>query len=131
VYSQIGLVMLIGLISKNGILIVDFTNQLRDRGMEKVQAVADASARRLRPILMTSAATVLGAVPLAVATGAGAESRSAIGWVVVGGVAIGTLFTLFVIPVAYTYIVGDRQRIVEEGAGGAAAVPPGAPAAKA
>jgi len=121
VYSQIGLVMLIGLISKNGILIVDFTNQLRDRGMEKVQAVADASARRLRPILMTSAATVLGAVPLAVATGAGAESRSA----------IGTLFTLFVIPVAYTYIVGDRQRIVEEGAGGAAAVPPGAPAAKA
>jgi len=131
VYSQIGLVMLIGLISKNGILIVDFTNQLRDRGMEKVQAVADASARRLRPILMTSAATVLGAVPLAVATGAGAESRSAIGWVVVGGVAIGTLFTLFVIPVAYTYIVGDRQRIVEEGAGGAAAVPPGAPASRA
>jgi multidrug efflux pump len=130
VYSQIGLVMLIGLITKNGILIVDFTNQLRDRGMEKLQAVAEASALRLRPILMTSAATVLGAMPLAIATGAGAESRSAIGWVVVGGVSIGTLFTLFVIPVAYTYIVGDRTRLVEEGAGGAAA-PSAAPAAKA
>ncbi|HXV11736.1 MAG TPA: efflux RND transporter permease subunit [Burkholderiales bacterium] len=131
VYSQIGLVMLIGLITKNGILIVDFANQLRDRGEEKLKAVADASALRLRPILMTSAATVLGAVPLATATGAGAESRTAIGWVIVGGVAIGTLFTLFVIPVAYTYIVGERIRIVEEGAGGAAAAPPGAPAAKA
>ena len=131
VYSQIGLVMLIGLITKNGILIVDFTNQLRDRGVEKLRAVAEASALRLRPILMTSAATVLGAVPLAIATGAGAEARSAIGWVVVGGVSIGTLFTLFVIPVAYTYIVGDRTQIVEEGAGGAAAAPPGAPAAKA
>ncbi len=131
VYSQIGLVMLIGLITKNGILIVDFTNQLRDRGMEKLQALAEASALRLRPILMTSAATVLGAVPLAIATGAGAESRSAIGWVIVGGVSIGTLFTLFVIPVAYTYIVGERQRISEEVAGGAAAAPPGAPASRA
>ena len=131
VYSQIGLVMLIGLITKNGILIVDFTNQLRDRGMEKLQAVAEASALRLRPILMTSAATVLGAVPLALAAGAGAESRSAIGWVIVGGVSIGTFFTLFVIPVAYTFIVGERQRIIEEGAGGATAVPPGAPASRA
>jgi len=131
VYSQIGLVMLIGLITKNGILIVDFTNQLRDRGMEKLQAVAEASALRLRPILMTSAATILGAVPLALAVGAGAESRSAIGWVIVGGVSVGTFFTLFVIPVAYTFIVGERQRIIEEGTGGAAAVPPGAPASRA
>lgn len=114
VYSQIGLVMLIGLITKNGILIVEFTNQLRDRGMEKLEALAEASALRLRPILMTSAATVLGAVPLAVAAGAGAESRSAIGWVIVGGMSLGTLFTLFVIPVAYTYIVGERKLLPAE-----------------
>jgi multidrug efflux pump len=109
VYSQIGLVMLIGLITKNGILIVEFANQLRDRGHERLEALVEACTLRLRPILMTTAATILGAVPLAIATGAGAESRSAIGWVVVGGMAIGTLFTLFVIPVAYTYIVGERR----------------------
>jgi multidrug efflux pump len=117
VYSQIGLVMLIGLITKNGILIVEFTNQLRDRGMEKLEALTEASALRLRPILMTSAATVLGAVPLAVAAGAGAESRSAIGWVIVGGMSLGTLFTLFVIPVAYTYIVGERKLLSAEAEG--------------
>jgi multidrug efflux pump len=131
VYSQIGLVMLIGLITKNGILIVDFTNQLRDRGQEKLEALIEASVLRLRPILMTSAATVLGAVPLAIAVGAGAESRSAIGWVVVGGLSIGTLFTLFVIPVAYTFIMGEHQRIIEEGAGGAAVPPAGVPASRA
>jgi multidrug efflux pump len=108
VYSQIGLVMLIGLITKNGILIVEFANQLRDQGREKIEALVEACALRLRPILMTTLATVLGAVPLATAVGAGAESRSAIGWVIVGGMSFGTLFTLFVIPVAYTYIVGDR-----------------------
>ncbi|MBX9902741.1 MAG: efflux RND transporter permease subunit [Burkholderiales bacterium] len=115
VYSQIGLVMLIGLITKNGILIVEFANQLRDQGREKIEALAEACALRLRPILMTTLATVLGAVPLAVATGAGAESRSAIGWVIVGGMSFGTLFTLFVIPVAYTYIVGDRALPEAEG----------------
>ncbi len=109
VYSQIGLVMLIGLITKNGILIVEFANQLRDRGRERTEALVEACTLRLRPILMTTAATILGAVPLALATGAGAESRSAIGWVVVGGMAIGTLFTLFVVPVAYTYIAGERK----------------------
>jgi multidrug efflux pump len=118
VYSQIGLVMLIGLITKNGILIVEFTNQLRDRGMGKLEALIQASCLRLRPILMTSAATVLGAVPLAVMTGAGSESRSAIGWVIVGGISLGTLFTLFIIPVAYTYIVGERQFVIDEEAGG-------------
>jgi multidrug efflux pump len=117
VYSQIGLVMLIGLITKNGILIVDFTNRLRDEGREKIEALIEASALRLRPILMTTLATVLGAVPLAVATGAGAESRSAIGWVVVGGMTLGTLFTLFVIPVAYTYLVGERRVAVADEAG--------------
>ncbi|OGA48406.1 MAG: multidrug transporter AcrB [Betaproteobacteria bacterium RIFCSPLOWO2_12_FULL_62_58] len=136
VYSQIGLVMLIGLITKNGILIVEFTNQLRDRGMEKIEALIEASALRLRPILMTSAATILGTVPLAVAAGAGAESRSAIGWVVVGGMTLGTLFTLYVIPTAYTFIVGERALIAEEdargagAAGGAAAPPTRAPASK-
>jgi multidrug efflux pump len=128
VYSQIGLVMLIGLITKNGILIVEFTNQLRERGMEKIEALVQASALRLRPILMTSAATALGAVPLAIATGAGAESRSAIGWVIVGGISIGTLFTLFVVPVAYTYIVGERRAAGDDaaasGAAGGAVAPP-------
>jgi multidrug efflux pump len=86
--------------------------------MAKLEALVEASCLRLRPILMTSAATVLGAVPLAISTGAGAESRSAIGWVIVGGMAIGTLFTLFVIPVAYTYIVGERQLDPGEEVGG-------------
>jgi len=104
VYSQIGLVMLVGLITKHGILIVEFSNQLRERGMEMYAAVAEASALRLRPILMTTAAMVLGAVPLAFAAGAGAESRHPIGWVIVGGLLVGTLFTLFVIPVAYTFL---------------------------
>ena len=122
VYSQIGLVMLIGLITKNGILIVEFTNQLRDRGMGKLEALIEASSLRLRPILMTSAATVLGAVPLAVMTGAGSESRSAIGWVIVGGISLGTLFTLFIIPVAYTYIVGERQLASGDEPGGGTVV---------
>jgi multidrug efflux pump len=108
VYSQIGLVMLIGLITKNGILIVEFANQLRDQGRSKIEALVEASALRLRPILMTTAATVLGAVPLALAVGAGSESRAAIGWVIVGGMSVGTLFTLFMIPVAYPFIMGER-----------------------
>ena len=114
VYSQIGLVMLIGLITKHGILIVEFANQLRDRGMEKFEAVIEAATLRLRPILMTTAAMVLGAVPLAFSTGAGAESRQPIGWVIVGGLVVGTLFTLFVIPTAYTLLVGKRRKVEEE-----------------
>ncbi len=121
VYSQIGLVMLIGLITKNGILIVEFTNQLRDQGRERIAALVEACSLRLRPILMTTAATVLGAVPLAIATGAGAESRSAIGWVIVGGMSLGTLFTLFVVPVAYTFIVGARKSADETQPASAAA----------
>lgn len=130
VYSEIGLVMLVGLITKNGILIVEFANQLRDRGMAKIEALIEASCLRLRPILMTTAATVLGAVPLAVSGGAGSESRSAIGWVIVGGMTLGTLFTLFIIPVAYTYIVGERQLPADSEAGGAVAPPGHAPAGK-
>ena len=104
VYTQIGLITLIGLITKNGILIVEFSNQLREQGRELVEAVIEAAALRLRPVLMTSAATVLGALPLALAAGAGAESRQAIGWVIVGGMTFGTVFTLFVIPAAYTLL---------------------------
>ena len=109
VYSQIGLIMLVGLITKHGILIVEFANQLRERGKPKVEAVIEAASLRLRPILMTTAAMVLGAVPLALASGAGAESRSPIGWVIVGGLLLGTLLTLFVIPVAYTLLTRDRK----------------------
>jgi len=102
VYSQIGLITLVGLITKHGILIVEFTNQLREEGMEIVDALVKASAQRLRPILMTTGAMVLGAVPLALATGAGAETRSQIGWVIVGGMSLGTLLTIFVVPTMYT-----------------------------
>jgi len=105
VYSQIGLVMLVGLITKNGILIVEFSNQLRRRGKQKLEAVIEASTLRLRPILMTTLATVLGALPLALSTGAGAEARRAIGWVIVGGMTLGTLLTLFIIPTIYTVLV--------------------------
>jgi multidrug efflux pump len=104
IYSQVGLVTLIGLITKHGILIVEFANQLRAKGQPLREAVIEAAALRLRPILMTTGAMVLGAVPLALATGAGAESRQDIGWVIVGGLLVGTLFTLFVIPVVYTYL---------------------------
>jgi multidrug efflux pump len=104
VYSQIGLITLVGLITKHGILIVEFSNQLRQQGRETMQAVVEAAALRLRPILMTTGAMVLGAVPLAIATGAGAESRRQIGWVIVGGMTVGTLLTIFVVPTMYTLL---------------------------
>ena len=102
VYSQIGLITLVGLITKHGILIVEFTNQLRGQGMDMIDALVKASAQRLRPILMTTGAMVLGAIPLALAHGAGAESRIQIGWVIVGGMSLGTLLTVFVVPTMYT-----------------------------
>lgn len=104
VYSQIGIIMLIGLIAKNAILIVEFANQLRDGGQTVLEAVTDAAVIRLRPILMTSIATVFGAWPLAFASGAGAESRSALGWVIVGGMSFATLLSLFVVPVLYNLL---------------------------
>jgi multidrug efflux pump len=104
VYSQIGLVMLVGLITKHGILIVEFANQLQERGMQLKEAVVESATLRLRPILMTTSAMVLGALPLAYSVGAGAESRRAIGWVIVGGLLLGTFLTLFVIPTAYTLL---------------------------
>ena len=110
VYSQIGLVMLIGLITKHGILIVEFANQLRDKGMQAGEAVIEAATLRLRPILMTTGAMVLGALPLALAKGAGAEARQPIGWVIVGGLLLGTVFTLFVIPTAYMLLSGRKRK---------------------
>ena len=102
VFSQIGLITLVGLITKHGILIVEFSNQLRMQGKGVLEAVTEAATLRLRPILMTTGAMVLGAVPLALATGAGAESRQQIGWVIVGGMTVGTLLTIFVVPTIYT-----------------------------
>ncbi|MCY7316437.1 MAG: efflux RND transporter permease subunit [Rubrivivax sp.] len=102
VFSQIGLITLVGLISKHGILIVEFANQLRKQGVDVRDAVMQSASLRLRPILMTTGAMVLGALPLALATGAGAESRQQIGWVIVGGMSLGTLLTIFVVPTIYT-----------------------------
>jgi multidrug efflux pump len=104
VFSQIGMILLIGLMAKNGILVVEFANQLRDRGMTVRDAVLEASVVRLRPILMTSIATVLGAVPLAMATGAGAESRQALGVVIVGGITLSTFVTLYAVPALYVLL---------------------------
>jgi len=104
VFSQIGLITLVGLITKHGILIVEFANQLREQGVEKMEAVKRSSALRLRPILMTTGAMVLGAIPLALASGAGAESRQQIGWVIVGGMSVGTLLTIFVVPTMYSLL---------------------------
>ena len=109
IYSQVGLVTLVGLITKNGILIVEFANQLQEQGRSRLEAVIEASALRLRPILMTTSAMVLGAVPLAMAAGAGAESRNQIGLVIVGGLVLGTLLTLFVVPTVYTLLARDRS----------------------
>ena len=108
IYTQIGLVTLVGLISKHGILMVEFANQLRKSGHEKTSAIVRAAKIRLRPILMTTAAMVLGALPLAIASGAGAESRHQIGMVIIGGMLFGTLFTLFVIPTVYTYLTAKK-----------------------
>ncbi len=101
IYSEIGIILLIGLMAKNGILIVEFANQLRDEGRSVREAVLEGSVLRFRPIVMTVVSTILGAVPLAIATGAGAESRSAIGIVVIGGLGFASLLTLYVTPVLY------------------------------
>lgn len=112
-YSQIGLIALIGIITKNGILITEFANQQREQGLALMDAVVEASVLRLRPILMTSLAMILGCLPLALASGAGAESRQQIGWVIVGGMTFGTILTLFVVPTVYTYIVRTLPHKVE------------------
>lgn len=110
IYSQVGLVTLIGLIAKNGILVVEFANKMQERGTAKLEAVTEAALTRLRPILMTSVATVAGHFPLTLVSGAGAEARNSIGLVLVGGMAIGTLLSLFVIPSVYMLIAKDLQK---------------------
>ncbi|MCK6451337.1 MAG: efflux RND transporter permease subunit [Alphaproteobacteria bacterium] len=106
IYSQIGMVMLVGIVAKNGILIVEFANQLRDRGKRIIDAVSEAAQTRLRPILMTSISTAIGALPLAMGSGAGFESRQAIAIVIIGGVCFATLLTLFIIPAIYLLLAG-------------------------
>jgi len=108
IYSQIGIIMLIGLVAKNGILIVEFANQKQETGIDKFTAIREASIQRLRPILMTSVSTILGLVPLAFATGEGANGRIAMGISVVGGMLISTFLTMFIVPAVYTYISTNR-----------------------
>ena len=102
--------MLVGLVTKNGILIVEFANQKREQGVPRLQAVLDASAQRLRPILMTSLATALGALPIAMSLGAAATSRIPLGLVIVGGITFSLLLTLLVIPAVYTYFSGKHKK---------------------
>ena len=126
VYSQIGLITLVGLITKHGILIVEFANQRQEAGLRPLEAVIEAAVLRLRPILMTTGAMVFGAVPLALATGAGAESRQQIGWVIVGGMTLGTLLTLFVVPTVYSLIAPVHVHQPEsEALGASPAMPSG------
>jgi multidrug efflux pump len=111
IYSQVGLVTLVGLVSKNGILIVEFANKLQERGLAKQDAVREAALTRLRPILMTTGATIAGHFPLTLVTGAGAAARNSIGLVIVGGMAVGTLFTLFLIPAIYMLVGQDMAKV--------------------
>ncbi|MEE2692024.1 MAG: efflux RND transporter permease subunit [Pseudomonadota bacterium] len=114
-YSQIGLVLLIGIMAKNGILIVEFANQLRDRGYSIREAIEEAATVRLRPVLMTALSTVLGGLPLILGSGAGAESRAALGWIVVGGLGFATIFTLFLTPAAYLLLARFASTRAKEG----------------
>ena len=117
IYSQVGLITLVGLIAKNGILIVEFANKLQEQGRAKLEALREAAGTRLRPVLMTSVATVFGHLPLVFVTGPGSKARNSIGIVLVAGMIIGTVFTMFVVPVYYALIAADhRAQPVEEGA---------------
>jgi multidrug efflux pump len=116
VYSQVGLITLVGLVAKNGILIVEFANTLQRRGRSKLAALREASLTRLRPVLMTSAATVFGHLPLVLVSGPGAAARNSIGIVLVAGMIVGTVFTLFIVPVFYSLIAADyaKQKVRRE-----------------
>jgi multidrug efflux pump len=109
IYSQVGLITLVGLIAKNGILVVEFANKLQAQGLSKIAAVREAALTRLRPVLMTSAATVFGHLPLVLVSGPGAAARNSIGTVLVAGMTIGTVFTLFVVPVFYSLLAGQHR----------------------
>jgi multidrug efflux pump len=114
IFSQIGIIMLIGLVTKNGILIVEFANKKRATGLSLKTAVLEAAAQRFRPILMTSLATALGALPIAISLGAAATSRKPLGTVVVGGLIFSLILTLFVIPAVYTYLSGKKDHVEQE-----------------
>jgi HAE1 family hydrophobic/amphiphilic exporter-1 len=115
VYSQIGLVLVVGIMAKNGILIVEFANQLRDRGQSVREAVENSANIRLRPVVMTMIATVLGGVPLIIAGGAGSEARAALGWIMVGGLSLAAVATLYLTPVAYLLLARfSKPKAVEE-----------------
>jgi multidrug efflux pump len=120
IYSKVGLITLVGLIAKNGILIVEFSNKLQEEGMDKLRAAIEASGTRLRPILMTSVATVVGHFPLIIAEGPGAAARNSIGYMLVSGMIIGTVFTLFVVPAIYVVLAKDHRKDNQR----KAAVPP-------
>jgi len=111
VYSQIGMILLIGLVTKNSILLVEYVNQLRERGLDTVAAALEAGRIRLRPILMTSVATIMGALPIALGLGAGSLSRRPLGFAIVGGLLFSTLLTLFVVPVVYVLFDGLLARV--------------------
>jgi multidrug efflux pump len=123
IYSEVGLVTLMGLISKHGILIVQFANHLQEQGRSKRRAIEEAAGIRLRPILMTTAAMVLGVFPLITASGAGAVSRFQMGVVIASGLSIGTLFTLFVVPAVYLVFAADHHSSAARAGRGAAAAP--------
>jgi multidrug efflux pump len=114
IFSQIGIIMLIGLVAKNGILIVEFANMKQEAGLDKMQAVREASLQRLRPILMTSASTILGLLPLIYAGGEGANQRIAMGVTVVGGMLVSTILSMYVVPAIYAYISTDRSRNIDK-----------------
>jgi multidrug efflux pump len=116
IYSQVGLITLVGLVSKNGILIVEFSNHLQETGRDKLAAVIEAASTRLRPILMTTAATVFGHFPLVLAKGPGAGARNSIGIMLVSGMIIGTAFTLFVVPSIYVLVAKTHSRDSKEDA---------------
>ena len=111
IFSEIGIIMLIGLVTKNGILIVEFANQKRRRGEQKFSAAVDAAAARLRPILMTTLATPLGALPIALAVGSAGKSRIPLGVVIVGGLLFALVLTLFVVPALYTFLSSKKKKL--------------------
>src|SRR5687768_10745913 len=114
IYSQVGLITLVGLIAKNGILIVEFANRLQERGREKAEAAREAALTRLRPVLMTTAATIFGHLPLVLVSGPGAAARNSIGTVLVSGMTLGTIFTLFIVPVFYSLIAAEHHMNVSD-----------------
>jgi multidrug efflux pump subunit AcrB len=115
IFSQIGIIVLVGIVTKNGILIVEFANQKKQRGMEKTVAVVEAAGQRLRPILMTSLSTIFGSLPIALALGSGSTSRVPMGITIIGGLIFSLLLTLYVIPAMYSFISKKTANIVHDG----------------